>query len=156
LLRNIFFYYDINCNLSQNERFIGEKFLMRNVDDTGKIWLLGSVKPEYAVRIGCLYIIVGEGDSQSIMLSLYENHLFVALHYPENQSRLFRRIPLYLEANSKGTLFNGFTKTRHADIKAITYQDKEVEEYWAKEKDCFLDKDGKVDPIKIKSLAGWN
>ena len=123
--------------------------------DTGKIWLRGLVKPEFAIRAGNLYFVVGEGDSQSTKYLLYKNYLFVAIHYPQSQSRLFRRFSLDLESKSKGSLFSGFTKTKHSDIKAITYRDDGVEDYLAKEKDYFLDKDGEIDPIKIMKLSGW-
>ena len=128
---------------------------MRNINDSGKIWLRGSVRPEYGVRIGDNYFVVGEGDSQSTIYSVYENHLFVVLYYPEKKRRIFRRFSLDLIPKSKGTLFNGFNETRHADIKAVTYQDDGVEEHAVGEKDCFLDKKGDVDPIKIIELAGW-
>ena len=128
---------------------------MRNINDSGKIWLRGSVRPEYGVRVGDNYFVVGEGDSQSTIYSVYENHLFVVLHYPEEKKRIFRRFSLDLIPKSKGTLFNGFNETKHADIKAITYQDDGVEEHVGGEKDCFLDKNGEVDPIKIIELAGW-
>ena len=128
---------------------------MQAVYDTGKIWLRGLVKPEYAVRAGDLYFVIGEEDSQSTKYLLYKNYLFVAIHYPQSQSRLFRRFSLDLESKSKGSLFSGFTKTKHADIKAITYRDDGVEDYLAKEKDYFLDKDGEIDPIKIMKLSGW-
>ena len=128
---------------------------MRNINDSGKIWLRGSVRPEYGVRVGEKYFVVGEGDSQSTIYSVYENHLFIVLHYPEKKERIFRRFSLDLIPKSKGTLFNGFNETRHADIKAVTYQDDGVEEHVGREKDCFLDKKGEVDPIKIIELAGW-
>ena len=128
---------------------------MQALYDTGKIWLRGLVKPEYAVRAGDLYFVIGEEDSQSTKYLLYKNYLFVAIHYPQSQSRLFRRFSLDLESKSKGSLFSGFTKTKHADIKAITYRDAGVEDYLAKEKDYFLDKDGEIDPIKIMKLSGW-
>ena len=128
---------------------------MRNINDSGKIWLRGSVRPGYGVRVGDNYFVVGEGDSQSAIYSVYENHLFVVLHYPEKRKRIFRRFSLSLIPKSKGTLFNGFNETKHADIKAITYQDEGVEEHVGGEKDCFLDKNGEVDPIKIIELAGW-
>ena len=128
---------------------------MRNINDSGKIWLRGSVRPEYGVRVGDNYFVVGEGDSQSTIYSLYENHLFVVLYYSEKKKRIFRRFSLDLIPKSKGTLFNGFNETKHADIKAITYQDDGVEEHVGGEKDCFLDKNGEVDPIKIIELAGW-
>jgi len=128
---------------------------MRNINDSGKIWLRGSIRPEYGVRVGDNYFVVGEGDSQSTIYSVYENHLFVVLHYPEKKKRIFRRFSLDLIPQSKGTLFNGFNETKHADIKAITYQDDGVEEHVGREKDCFFDKNGEVDPIKIIELAGW-
>ena len=128
---------------------------MRNINDSGKIWLRGSVRPEYGVRVGDNYFVVGEGHSQSTIYSLYENHLFVVLYYSEKKKRIFRRFSLDLIPKSKGTLFNGFNETKHADIKAITYQDDGVEEHVGGEQDCFLDKNGEVDPIKIIELAGW-
>ena len=128
---------------------------MRKINDSGKIWLRGSIRPEYAVRVYDKYFVVGEGDSQSTIYSVYKNHLFVALHYPEKKMRIFRRFSLDLIPKSKGTLFNGFNETKHADIKAITYRDDEVEEHVGGEKDSFLDKNGEVDPIKIIELADW-
>ena len=128
---------------------------MRKINDSGKIWLRGSVRPEYGVRVGDNYFVVGEGDSQSTIYSVYENHLFVVLRYSEKKRRIYRRFSLDLIPKSKGTLFNGFNETKHADIKAITYQDDGVEEHVGGEKDCFLDKNGEVDPIKIIELAGW-
>jgi len=128
---------------------------MQNINDSGKIWLRGSVRPEYGVRVGDNYFVVGEGDSQSTIYSVYENHLFVVLHYSEKKKRIYRRFSLDLIPKSKGTLFNGFNETKHADIKAISYQDDGVEEHVGGEKDCFLDKNGEVDPIKIIELAGW-
>ena len=128
---------------------------MRNIDDFGKIWLRGFIRPELGVRIDEMYFVIGEGDSMSTNYSLYENYLFVILHYPEKQIRVFRRFSLDLVPKSHGTLFNGFTKTKHADINAITYRDDGVEEYAGSEKDCFLDNDGDIDPIKIMKLTGW-
>ena len=128
---------------------------MRKINDSGKIWLRGSVRPEYGVRVDDNYFVVGEGDSQSTIYSIYENHLFVAHYYPEKKIRIFRRFSVDLIPKSKGTLFNGFNETKHSDIKAITYQDDGVEEHVGGEKDCFLDKNGEVEPLKIIELAGW-
>ena len=128
---------------------------MQNIDDFGKIWLRGFIRPELGVRIDEMYFVIGEGDSMSTNCSLNENYLFVVLHYPEKQIRVFRRFSLDLVPKSHGTLFNGFTKTKHADINAITYRDDGVEEYAGSEKDCFLDNDGDIDPIKIMKLTGW-
>ena len=46
---------------------------MQNINDSGKIWLRGSVTPEYGVRIDDNYFVVGEGDSQSTIYLIYEN-----------------------------------------------------------------------------------
>ena len=128
---------------------------MRKINDSGKIWLQGSVRPEYGVRVDDNYFVVGDADSQSTIYSIYENYLFVALHYPEKKIRIFRRFSLDLIPKFKGTLFNGFNETKHADIKAITYHDDGVEEYVGGEQDYFLDKNGEVEPLKIIKLAGW-
>ena len=72
---------------------------MLNINDSGKIWLRGSVRPEYGVRVGDNYFVVGEGDSQSTIYSVYENHLFVVLHYSEKKREYFgdSRWILYLK-----------------------------------------------------------
>ena len=129
---------------------------MRNIDDFGKIWLRGFARPEFGVRVDEIYFVIGEGDSKSTNCLLYENYLFAVLHYPEKQIRVFRRFSLHLVPKSYGTLFNGFTNTKHADINAVTYRDDGVEEYMGSENDCFLDNDGGIDPIKVMKLAGWN
>ena len=52
---------------------------MENIDDEGKIWLKGSVKPEYGVRVGDLYFITGKEDSETVSSFIYQNYLFVDL-----------------------------------------------------------------------------
>ena len=129
---------------------------MPNINDFGKIWLRGFIRPELSVRVDEMYFVIGEGDSQRPKCLLHENYLFVVLHYPEKQVRIFRRFLLNLVPKSRGTLFSGFAKTKHADVKAVTYRDDGVEEYMGSEKDCFLGTDGKIDPIKIIKLTGWS
>jgi len=75
---------------------------MQNINDSGKIWLRGSVRPEYGVRVGDNYFVVGEGDSQSTIYSVYENHLFVVLHYPEKKKEYFGDSRWILYLNLKG------------------------------------------------------
>ena len=95
------------------------------INDFGKIWVLGFIRPEPSVRVDDIYFVVGEGDLQNINYSLYKKYLFVVVHLPEKKTRVFRRFSLGLVPRTQGTLFNGFTKTKHADIKAITYRDAE-------------------------------
>jgi len=41
---------------------------MRNINDSGKIWLRGSVRPEYGVRVGDNYFVVGVGDLNQLYI----------------------------------------------------------------------------------------
>jgi hypothetical protein len=127
----------------------------KNITDCGKIWLRGYMRPDYAVRVNDIYIVVGEGDCQSKDYLYYRNYLFVAFYYPEKKSRVFRRFSLDLVSKSQGSLFSGFNQTKHSDIKAITFRDEGVEEFIGGENDFFLDVDGKIDPIKVILLTGW-
>ena len=128
---------------------------MESINDFGKIWLRGFMRPEYGVRIDKIYFVVGEGDSQNTEYTLYNNYLFVTLYYPEKKIKVFRRFSLDLVPKLQGTLFNGFNKTKHSDIKAITYRDDGVEEYIGVNDDCVIGEDGSIDPIKIILLTGW-
>ena len=139
------------------------ELLKLDVDDNGKIWLRGSIKPEYGVRVGELYFITGIDDVNNNNYNILikknfikdESHLFVDLHYPEKKYRILRRFAFDLEPKSPGTLFSGFTKTKHCDIKAITHRDKGVEEYIINEVDYDLKGYGTIDPIRLIELAGW-
>ncbi len=128
---------------------------MENIIDFGKIWLRGFLQPEYGVKVDRFYFVVGKGDSLSTDYLIYNNYLFVALHYQEEQIRVFRRFSLDLVPKAPGTLFNGFNQTKHSDIKAVTYRDKGVDEFIGSEKDCVIGTDGNIDPIKIMSVTGW-
>ena len=127
---------------------------MLSIDDDGKIWLRGFSRPEYGVKVGELYFITGKEDAENVNCFIHENYLFVDLHYPEKQHRVLRRFAFDLEPKSAGILFSGFTETKHADIKAITYRDEGVEEYIIDGKGYSLKGDGKIDPIKLMELAG--
>ena len=131
---------------------------MSDIDDNGKIWLRGSTRPEYGVRVGKLYFVIGKenkGDSENINCYVHERFLLVDVHNSEKQYRIIRRFSLDLEPRSSGTLFNGFTKTKHADIKAVTYQDEGVERFMLDGEDYILKNDNLIDPIHFMRLAGW-
>jgi hypothetical protein len=128
---------------------------MESIDDFGKIWLRGFMRPEYGIRIDKFYFVVGDGDPQSKDYLLYNNYLFVALYYQEKQIRVFRRLSLDLVPKSHGTLFNGFNQTKHSDIKAVTYRDEGVQQFIGSENDCVIGIDGNIDPKKLLLLTGW-
>ena len=128
---------------------------MKIIDDEGKIWLKGSVKPEYGVRVGNLYFITGKEDSETISSFIYQNYLFVDLDNKEKKYRIFRRFSLDLVPEIPGTLFNGFEKTKHADIKVVTYRDNRVESFKIDGENYLLGGKNMTNPIKLMALAGW-
>lgn len=128
---------------------------MENIDDEGKIWLKGSVKPEYGVRVGDLYFITGKEDSETVSSFIYQNYLFVDLDNKEKKYRIFRRFSLDLVPEIPGTLFNGFEKTKHADIKVVTYRDNRVESFKIDGENYLLGGKNMTNPIKLMALAGW-
>ena len=128
---------------------------MSDIDDDGKIWLRGSARPEYGVRIGERYFVTGKEDSENSNCFIQEKYLVVDLHDPGKQYRIIRRFSLDLQPRCSGTLFNGFTKTKHADIKVVTYKDEKVEQFVLDGGDYLLNSDSLIDPIQIMQLTGW-
>lgn len=128
---------------------------MSEIDDDGKIWLRGHTKPEYGIRIGELYFVISKEDSEQINCFIHENNLLVDLHNSMDKYRIILKFSLDLKPSSLGTLFNGFKKTKHADIKAITYKDKEVKKLVIDGETYQYNSDNLIDPVKILQLAGW-
>ena len=128
---------------------------MSAIDDDGKIWLRGSAMPEYGVRIGKRYFVTGKIDSENSNYFIHEKYLVVDLHNPEKQYRIIRRFSLDLQPTFYGTLFNGFTKTKHADTKAVTYKDEKVEQFFLNGGDYLRNSDCLIDPIQIMQLTSW-
>ena len=126
-----------------------------SIIDDGKIWLRGSSRPEYGVRIGKVYFITGKEDAEIINYLIDDNFLYVDIHNPGSQYRTIRRFALDLEPLSPGTLFNGFRKTKHADIRAVTYRDKGVEQYRIEGGEYKNKRDDLINIIEMKQLAGW-
>ena len=128
---------------------------MINIDDDGKIWLQGYSSPEYGVRVGDLCFVVGQGDTTISSCFVYGEYLIADLDNPDKKNRTLRKFPFNLKAKTTGTLFNGFKKTKHADIKAITYKDEGVEEYIVDEEEYNLKDSKSIETIKLMELAGW-
>ena len=128
---------------------------MPDIDDDGKIWLRGYAKPDYAVKIGELYFVTGKKDFEKSNCFIHDNYLVTDLHNSKQQYRIIRRFSLDLEPRSPGTLFNGFKKTKHADIKAVTYMDEGVEELVIDGGDYQRNSDSLIDPVKLIQLTGW-
>ncbi len=101
---------------------------MPEIKDTGKVWIRGQVGTAFAVKVDEKVFVPGQEEGQSIDYWLEENYLCVDLHGPDQNMRIARRFPLNLEALHPATLFNGFNKTKHADVKIISYEDEGVAE----------------------------
>ncbi len=100
-----------------------------NIEDSGKIWFRGETRPVYAVRIGDLFLAPGLVDGDDIECWVQDGSLCVDLHTPGNYRRTARKFDLKTTPKHSGSLFNGFTKTRHADILAVKWDDDGVNEY---------------------------
>lgn len=106
----------------------GKNSIMPEIKDTGKVWIRGQVGTAFAVKVDEKVFVPGQEEGQSIDYWLEENYLCVDLHGPDQNMRIARRFPLNLEALHPATLFNGFNKTKHADVKIISYEDEGVAE----------------------------
>jgi hypothetical protein len=101
---------------------------MPEIKDTGKVWIRGQVGTAFAVKVDDKVLVPGQEEGQLIEYWLEENNLCVDLHAPAQNIRIARRFPMSLEATHPATLFNGFQKTKHADVKVITFEDEGVAE----------------------------
>ena len=89
---------------------------MPEIKDSGKVWMKGSILPVNAVRIDDKIFVTGQKEGQIVELWLENDGLCLDLHDLKKGERMARFIPLNSKANLPGTLFNGFDKTKHADV----------------------------------------
>ena len=93
---------------------------MEEIQDSGKVWCKGSNRPVHAVRTGNKIFATGKEEDQSIECWVDRDVLYVDLHEPQREIRIARKFPLGLEPTLTGTLFNGFTRTKHADVSIVS------------------------------------
>lgn len=89
----------------------------------------GEIKPEYALRVGEIIFVPGKDADDEINCWVEGGFLCVDLQDQQREKRVARKFPLQTEATAPAALFSGFTKTKHADIMAVTSQGAGVEEY---------------------------
>ncbi len=89
---------------------------MAEIKDTGKVWMKNSTGPVHAVRVDGKIFATGKNENHSIELWLENEGLCLDLHDSKKGERTARVIPLNTEPSVPGTLFNGFEKTKHADV----------------------------------------
>ncbi len=101
---------------------------MAEIKDIGKVWMKGSVGPAHAVRIDDKIFATGQKEGQRVDLWLDNDGLCLDLHDCKLNERTARFIPLDTPATLHGTLFNGFEKTKHADVLIVAVNSKGIKE----------------------------
>ncbi len=101
---------------------------MEKIQDSGKVWCKGFARPVHAVRVGNKIFATGKGEDQTIECWVDKNFLYVDLNEPCREIRYARKFPLDLEPTLPGTLFNGFTLTKHADVLIVRSDHDRIEE----------------------------
>jgi len=94
---------------------------MAEIKDNGKVWVKGSVRPVYAVRIDDKVFATGKAADQKEEFWLENDGLCLDLHNSKKGERTARFIPLNSPAKLSGTLFNGFENTKHADVSIVAF-----------------------------------
>jgi len=101
---------------------------MTVIKDTGKVWIKGSVGPVHAVRIDDTIFATGKKEGQNIELWIKDKGLCLDLHDSKKGERTARFIPLDIKPTLFGTLFNGFEKTKHADVLIVASDGIQIKE----------------------------
>jgi hypothetical protein len=101
---------------------------MSEIIDTGKVWMKGSVGTAHAVLINDKVFATGQKEGQSIDIWVDNDGLCIDLHDSKLAERTARLIPMDTPASLPGTLFNGFEKTKHADVLIVSADSEGVKE----------------------------
>ena len=101
---------------------------MAVIKDIGKVWIKGSVGPVHAVRIDDTIFATGKNEDQNIELWVKNKGLCLDLHNSKKGERTARFIPLDNRPTLSGTLFNGFEKTKHADVLIVASDGNQTKE----------------------------
>jgi hypothetical protein len=101
---------------------------MSEIKDAGKVWMKGSVGTAHAVRVDDKIFTTGQKEGQSVDLWIDNEGLCLDLHNSKLGERTARVIPLNTPATLHGTLFNGFEKTKHADVLIVSADGQGIKE----------------------------
>ncbi|MBC8283237.1 MAG: hypothetical protein H8E32_05430 [Nitrospinae bacterium] len=101
---------------------------MEDIQDSGKVWCKGFARPTHSVRVENKIFATGKGEEQAIECWVDGGVLCVDLNEPDRQIRMAKKFPLDLEPTLSGTLFNGFTRTKHADVLIVSPDHERIEE----------------------------
>jgi len=129
---------------------------MPEIKDHGKVWIRRKTGTSFAVKVDEKVFVPGQEEGQSIEYWLEDNFLCVDLHSPDQNIRIARKFPLSLEAVHPASLFNGFNKTKHADVKVITFEDEGVVEKIIADKEYVESKVQRMSRDVFWRLAGFS
>jgi hypothetical protein len=101
---------------------------MKEIQDSGKVWCKGFARPAHALRVDNKIFATGKSEDQTIECWVDKDVLCVDLNEPGRGMRVARKFPLDLEPTLSGTLFNGFTHTKHADVLIVSSEQDRIEE----------------------------
>ena len=93
---------------------------MAKINDTGKVWIRGSVKPVFAVKVDNGFFVPGKDDDHFIQYWVEGKFLCFDMHNTKKEIRIGRRFSLDSVPETPATLFNGFKKTHHTDVMVAT------------------------------------
>ncbi|QPJ63314.1 MAG: hypothetical protein G3M70_16095 [Candidatus Nitronauta litoralis] len=99
---------------------------MSDIQDEGKVWLRGQVKPLPAVKFEDSIVIPDLQYGEISTVWGVAQGLCVDVHIKEMKTRIARLFPKDIHGDSPGTLFSGFDNTKHADILAALPDNKAV------------------------------
>ncbi len=103
---------------------------MAKIEDTGKVWFPGKFSPEYAIRVDSTVFVPGGEKDEAIHCWVETDSLYADLHDEKSARRTLRRFALNLTPSTPAALFNGFEKTKHADVLVVTHKAAGVEEFF--------------------------
>lgn len=126
---------------------------MDQIADTGTIWIKGTPRPEYAVRVGEKIFVVGKTDMETVQCWVDAPYLYVDRHDPAGKTRTALRFDLNLQPTNSGSPFKGFTQTSHKDTKIVTYNDQGVEIFVRTAEDYAREGSGSLDSREFAGRA---
>lgn len=101
---------------------------MEETQDSGKVWCKGFARPVHALRIENKIFATGKSEDQTIEYWVDEGFLCIDLNEPKKEIRVAKKFPLDLDPTISGTLFNGFNRTKHADVLIVSSEQDRIEE----------------------------
>ncbi|MFQ5481414.1 MAG: hypothetical protein ACE5ER_01545 [Nitrospinaceae bacterium] len=84
------------------------------------MWLRGATRPVFALRVDDRIIAPGVEASQEYATWVEKGRLCVDIMDSGRACRIARAFPLDAAGTVDGSLFNGFVRTQHADVRVLT------------------------------------